>query len=238
MSKFGNFSYKKFCVMLVLSCCTIFVDAQAEETSTQTSCETKTLCSKGYYLSRCGNKSLGTEWLKGLVYTTETDTTGRANDYFSHGKPLSDMIHMDNLRKFFAGTEPFNYYPDENDSTVYNTVTPNVYVAARDVMLETVCTSANGPLNSIECEKCPGNALVEESTVCQQSANNQYAYTNWKVHTIADCYMQEFSDNTGTYKYVQNPTETSYTGQHCYYSVNVSGDKLWETSTSDSSNSN
>ena len=73
--------------------------------------------------------------------------------------------------------------------------------------------------------------MVAESTVQKDSYDSgKILWDSWNVHTIADCYMQEFNDDSGTYVYVDDRTESSSNtneGMLCYYSTNVKGSYLY-----------
>lgn len=58
-------------------------------------------------------------------------------------------------------------------------------------------------------------------TISELSATNSAEWVSF--HTIADCYMDEFTDSTGTYKYVES--DTNQTAKECYY-VNTNPDAL------------
>lgn len=235
MNIFGKNLYKKICILLTLVCCVVFDKACADQKidmyfdDSEKPSETplvKTLCPQGYYLSRCGlGVSLGTNWLKGMEKTKTGTQTIRTPDYYSYEVPVSDTIHITNLRKFFAGTEPFTYITQEGTE---QTVLPTVYKTHKNIILSHICTDDSGVLVGIECEKCPGDANVYASTVKQNPTTNKLLWKSWDVHTVADCYTKEFSDNTGTYKYVATnvQADTNSAPQTCYYSTNVPGDTL------------
>lgn len=232
---------KKFCPLLILACCFGLGYARAEGTSTifendpklktyfsnaNSGSSTKTLCPQGYYVSRCGAAfSLGTNLLKGMNKRTTSGTMIQTPDYYSYNTSASDVIHITNLRKFFAAEEPFTY--TEQNSNTQKSVSPETYEGYKNQTLSHICTDDTGTLTGIECEKCPGETMVAASTVEIDSNSNKLLWRTWKVHTIADCYTEEFSDNTGTYKYVANNVSAENSSpKPCYYSVNVPGDTL------------
>lgn len=198
--------------------------------SGSTSSSVKTICPQGYYLARCGAAvSLGTNWLKGMSIRSSGIPVTTA-DYYSYNTSASDMIHITNLRKFFAATEPFTYNAKETtQGGTVKTAQPNVYKKDKDLMLSYICTDDTGVLIGAECEKCPGEASVAASTVNQDTSTDtpKLVWTSWNVHTIADCYMTEFSDDTGTYIYLPENIETEDPAP-CYYSTNVAGTSLRE----------
>lgn len=216
MSKFNNFSHKLFGIVMVSFCCTSFNRAFAEDPAPSYSLQTLSLCSEGYYLSRCEGKIVGTNWLKGIRGTTL--------DYYSYGSSDSDTTNISNLRKFFTGLEKISYIPkDSNQATTAN---PSDYVRHRNSILNTFCTN-NGELADIECKKCPNNAKVPASSVKTNISDNKVNESSWRVYTIADCYMEEFSDHTGTYIYAQNTIDTGNNfAKKCYFSTDVKGSEL------------
>lgn len=256
MNIFNNFSYRLFSVITILFYCASFGFAQAdysvvdigteplideqtdpyvekvepvvwdpdvyeelaEEGYTSTvSIETKILCKEGYYLSHCGGIKVGTNWLKGIQGNTTTP------DYYSYGLPDSDTTNIANLRKFFAGLEPINYTKKDRQT---ETVSPSEYKPNRNEILTTFCTK-NDELLNIECAKCPNNAKIPRSIVGKDNTSGKIIKSSWQVHTISDCYMDKFSDHTGTYIYVATAAANSATaGKKCYYSNDVEGDEL------------
>ncbi len=192
-----------------------------------TSSSVKTICPQGYYLARCGAAiSLGTNWLKGMNITS-SGVPVTTTDYYSYNSPASDMVHITNLRKFFGATERFTYTQKTSQGYSSKIAQPSDYKRDKDLMLSYICTDSTGGLAGIECEKCPGEASVAASTVNQDMTTNKLVWTSWKVHTIADCYMDEFSDDTGTYIYLPENIETENPAP-CYYSTNVAGTALRE----------
>ena len=237
MNIFNNFSYKLFGVMTVLFFYTGAGGALADqavsggsfnaridnsehfvtaELASNTSIQK--LCESGYYLSSCGSKIVGTNWLKGIQGTEETQ------DYYSYNLPVSDPIHMDNLRKFFAGHEKI-YYNGYQDPVLPNG--DNGYLKSRNTILANFCVDEDGSLTNVSCKKCPNNAKISESVVERNVSDGKIVDSSWRIHTIADCYMDEFSDNTGTYVYVAGGAAVNNNiGQRCYYSNTVEGSEL------------
>lgn len=241
MRKFRDFSYKKICVMLTLCNVAFACGALAEEPSSDGSSTTKTLCTEGYYLSRCGqNVALGTNWLKGISSSTSSDgaqttaITITTRDYYSDAKSVSDITHITNLRIFFEATQDLTVYT-KNEGR--KQIPASTYKNDKNNMLSKICTDNTGSLIGIECEKCPDNASVPASTV-DLDANGKPLLQSWNVHTIADCYVKEFSDNTGTYKYVSSSGEETLPAQKCYYSRNVPGDSLNTLNTNNNDSGN
>ena len=241
MCGFNKILHVTLCPMLVLVGSMFFYTAQAAdantifnqdpklanyfENSSNGATLTKTICPQGSYLLRCGTGvSLGTNWLKGMNKSTSSGIPATTENYYSDDLPASDIIHITNLRKFFAATEPFTYVQENREKSVE----PETYKNDKNKMLSHICTDDEGKLVGIECEKCPEGAFVEASSVQQHSTSNKLLWQTWNVHTIADCYATEFSDNTGTYKYIANNVAItpSSPAAPCYYSTNVPGDTL------------
>lgn len=236
MSIFNNFSYKLFGVITALfyvglNCAladpAVDVAPSGIENPSGNSVRTidldaifntpLKLCASGYYLSGCNQIQIGTNWLKGIKGTDGTP------DYYSYGSSSSDTIHITNLRKFFAGIEPISYKPENNSQTA--TVNPSVYSQYRNQILTAFCTDGDGKVKNIECKKCPNGSNILESTVAIGNSSGKIVQSSWNVHTIADCYMDEFSDHTGTYVYAKNNDQNG-TQQKCYYSNNIEGEEL------------
>ena len=201
---------------------------------------TLNICQSGYYLAKCGSYVLGTNWLKGMqkiVPASEGDPTTVkvvTPDYYSYNTTDADSVHMTNLRNFFGKNE-YIEYTAKTTNTMGNTIylpgkiaTPAEYVQYRNQILSTFCTDDQGRLYGISCEKCPNNARVAKSTVKEDSyATQKILWDTWNVHTIADCYMREFSDNTGAYVYVPDAAiKEAKNGSVCYYSASVDGSSL------------
>ena len=178
------------------------------------------ICGENRYLASCGSVNIGTNWLKGMKKTTLNDGTITTPDYYSYNAPLTDTIHMTNLRKFFGGYESIIY-----DG---NTVTPEKYTQYKNQILSNFCTNGSGVYEgNVECKPCPNGASVASSSVKQNTSTGKIFWDTWDVHTIADCYMNTFSDDTGDYVYVPSNTVLNEDAKtDCYYSTNVSGTTL------------
>lgn len=197
---FNNFLRKNFVIITIL----FFYTGPA-------TAEPLAICGENYYLARCGKTSIGTNWLKGIK--------GATPDYYSYDLPDSDTTNITNLRKFFAGVEQIIYKTKDGET---QTVSGPGYKTARDTILENFCLTQTGELETVKCERCPNNASVFASSV--DVDNN---IRTWHVYTIADCYMDEFSDHTGTFVYVpNNSAKNSASAKKCYYSNDVEGDEL------------
>lgn len=210
MNIFNNFLCKIFGVITLLFCYTVC--GYAEEDTTII----KVICNAGYYVSSCGTKTIGTNWLKGIHDNTETP------DYFSYNSAAYD--NLTNLRKFFAGHDDITY-TDKNGST--QTVTKDTYTGYRNTIFEKFCiktTDDNPQELTTHCERCPNNAQVPQSTIGFNVTNNTFNLSKYMyIYTIADCYVEEFSDHTGTFIY---SAANNTNAKKCYYSNNIEGDEL------------
>ena len=194
------------------------------------------VCPSGQYLARCGMATLGTNWLKGMTKTGNIETP----DFYSYNIGTSESVHMENLRKFFAGKDSFKYNArtrstdSSSDPYVYTqkTATPDDYKPALNQILSNYCTDEQGRLANTVCETCPNNATIARSTVEEDTyCTGKILWDTWNVHTIADCYMNEFEDSTGSYVYVPNnithPENAADAKLTCYYSQTVTGSSLY-----------
>ena len=194
------------------------------------------VCPSGQYLARCGMATLGTNWLKGMTKKGNIETP----DFYSYNIGTSESVHMENLRKFFAGKDSFKYNArtrstDSSSGTyVYTpkTATPDDYKPALNQILSNYCTDEQGRLANTVCETCPNNATIARSTVEEDTyCTGKILWDTWNVHTIADCYMNEFEDSTGSYVYVPNnitpPKNAADAKLTCYYSQTVTGSSLY-----------
>jgi len=230
MNKLSDILWKIFTTFVVFSCHDIS-DAGAEDYV-----QTHTLCRAGYYVAKCGTNNVGTYWLKGYVKSstnmsssmaTNTQTTvaeragilrtvlanvTNSDDYYDY----SGTNNVENLRRFFAGDKELVFTTLAGMRT---SVVPDVYLDNRDGLLAATCDPTQV---QISCAKCPGLGTIPASTVDITYDTASLVARSWNFHTIADCYMQEFSDSTGIFEYVNDNNET----QTCYYSPEISGDAL------------
>lgn len=215
---------------------TSYFSLRADVSSESTIVKTK-ICNAGYYLQTCGGEAtLGTEWLKGMRKTVNgannTSTIIKTPDYYSYNS--SNDENMNNLRKFFRGQEPITYtkkISSNNNEVTYSSamVTPAEYTQYRNQILSNFCTTDTGKISGYNsCVRCPNDAMVEASTVEEDTyGNGRILWDTWDVRTIADCYLKEFSDDTGTYVYMSDNIDSNAQSDStkCYYSSNVSGKK-------------
>lgn len=198
---------------------------------------THTLCPAGQYVYKCGNYRVGFKWLKGMYYTddsitTENDCDGdwntdqskctrRTKNYYyitETDNNLSDddrSALLQQMRDFFAAKNnvSIQYCVLDSDNNCTGSanapIAANEYIIERDKILETVCNPTN---TTITCAYCPDSANIPASTVKINAVTKKTS--DWSFHTIADCYMNSFTDSTGTFKYVTN---TSSQAKKCYY---------------------
>lgn len=195
MNYFCKIFRKMMCAMIIV------VHASfAEETP-------QTLCEAGYYVEKCGDYIIGTNLLKGY----SIDETHNSPDYYDY----ANENNLVNLRRFFAGTQPFRYRTKMTQTVVE--VQPEEYIPHRDGLLASICNPAE---TEITCQKCPEDADVDASIVGLDE-DNVPVEESWVFHTISDCYIKEFSDSTGTFEYID--PESPNIAQNCYYNIEVGG---------------
>ena len=184
---------------------------------------TVTICPEGQYVYKCGNYRVGFNWLKSATFPTQDNNnnnnnnnsvsidTVTTNNYYINGTTLELFEQM---RKFFNQASN-DTIEDINSLQVQATE----YRQDRELILNSLCHPST---SSISCASCPNSATVEATTV-ELDGNNQTIERSWNFHTIADCYMEEFTDSTGTYNYVQPSTNND--SAKCYY-TNTNPDAL------------
>jgi len=242
MNKLSNILWKIFTSMVVFSCHTN-MDVNAEESPEYDYAQTQVLCRSGYYVSKCGEHTVGTNWLKGYRESENTvsinaSTQQSAQVIVTRAATLTPLIsgvrnspnyydysganNIKNLRSFFS----VFLHDEDGPKIIYTTssgtlqiVSYSEYKNVRDSLLSAIC---NPIQHQIVCSKCPGVASVPASTVDITYDSGLLVPGSWKFHTIADCYMQEFQDSTGIFEYVDDDN----TPQNCYYSNEVAGDVL------------
>lgn len=261
MNNFGKILWKLFCATMVFFLDARYNNTFADETISNSTTEsvpdpkltnyfvdssgsynylqTITICGAGYYLKACGPTVLGTKWLKGMNKTKGLESGQKITtpDYSSKDSDED----WSNFRSFIAG-ESFQYKLNSGTDADGTTLTADSsdFKPYRDQILSNFCTNTKGNIewslydtNGIVCARCPNNANVQASTVQSDYDTGKILKDSWNIHTIADCYMQEFSDETGTYVYLtdahaQNALYlASETGDNCYYSKSVLGTSLY-----------
>ena len=227
MNKLGNFLWRLFSAIMIFS----YHDASFAGTTNctkitvtgNTNPTTKTLCGKGYYLYSCNSIVLGTQWLRG---TTTDESNCDVPDYYTYPSAEQDANkeNMENLRLFFDKDNRTAFYYGPINALEPNPVEWEAQKKARNTLLSLFCTDDNGKPTEYECKPCPGIATVDSSTVDTDGYNGPVIWDTWNIHTIADCYMKEFSDQFGTYVYKENNA-----AQYCKYSTHVPGERPLST---------
>lgn len=183
---------------------------------------TKTLCPAGQYVYKCGSYRIGFEWLKGMnvpnEYTEDNCSTNRGswdddtckistkNYYISDDQ--SELLQQ--MRDFFGGKEESVFFCEGTNCSAVATD----YKTDRDTILNNVCNPFDSG-TAITCAYCPDSAKTDATIVTVNVSSK--TVKNWvKFNTIADCYIDSFSDSTGTYKYVTDG-DISRKAQNCYY---------------------
>lgn len=195
----------------------------------------KTLCPAGQYVYKCGNYKIGFNWLKSMpmsnTYTEENCSTeggvwnsdsstcdiSTKNYYISNDQ--SELL--DQMRAFFGGTESsIERCKTWSDNSCTERELTDKYLKDRYYILMTVCNPFDSN-TAVTCAYCPNSANIEKSTVKIKinTLTNVSSAENWNFHTIADCYIKEFSDSTGTYIYVNDSGswDTNPDPEICYY---------------------
>lgn len=209
MKKINNILWKLLSVLVAILTNTagVFADDDATEDSSSKTGKFFFCGSdkKNYYVKKCGNYDVGIDWLR-----TVTTIDGEIKSVF-----------ITNSDSFADNLSNFKRYIN-NAGTTNKTIFSNANVTAdANEQLERLCSPyVNGIQNSFECAPCPNAGILDDKPSVTINYNDKSIVANtWKFYTIADCFLQEFSDNTGTFYY----TDYSYKNvQHCYYNPNSS----------------
>jgi len=198
------------------------------------------ICDEGTYLYKCGNNTLGYKWI------TSASTENHSYDLTTvSGTTASD--YFEQMRGFFAG-QLINQAPGSNPDTSENikakrdtflvgtcnpgtvsftceTCPNNANIPASTVRLQKKCYKQKFMYtnNTNNCNDCPSSDSTFDYDTCSQNVDCYYELTadnNWSVHTIADCYQNEFEDDTGTFEYIQNGTTSA--SAYCFYGNTIS----------------
>lgn len=217
MNKFSRILIKIFCVTSVI------LYSHDSFSAVQTgNILTLKLCNPGYYVSKCGDYFLGTNWLKGYKLSNGTTSDWNYYDY-------SGINNLKNLRLFFHGNEDIIYTKQTPEDGIggRDSVAFAEYSQKRDELLLLLCDPSEV---EILCAKCPSDGKVSRSTVNKRLNTTVIndMYSDWKIYTVADCYMDTFSDSTGTYVY----DSADSTPAHCTYSVENVGSSLTNVNSS------
>lgn len=231
MDKFGNLLWKIFSTSMVFIFNIGNHSAFAARTSTAANdpaiaewCTTpqddkkeekeETLCESGWYVDTCSNQQLGTRTLLGFEKNRNVKT-GQYYEYFN------DTANQENLRKFFAGKGSIHYHGTD--------ITETTYEADRKSILVNFCNKLNG--NTVTCKRCPGNGSVPASTYTTYIVSDKEKIDcgKWRIYTIADCYMSDFSDDQGNFKYIATSANNTVAQQDpakCFYTNTFNGSYL------------
>lgn len=232
------------------------------ETASYTgSAQKKTICPSGSYVQKCGDYTIGYEWIKAASETSGSSENNNNFDLITNNSnnQYGTSDYFEQMRTFFAGTQTKTTDGTADTSTVKD---------IRNAMLNAYCDPNSA---SFTCATCPNNAKIDESSVyvvqkcykqvliypdddllccttdtstnclaentslptsttndyigCSRTRNVNCYYEiapepNWQFHTIADCYENEFDDDTGTFVYL--PEGASTGSDKCYYGNTVS----------------
>ena len=208
MIKDNVFLSRFFVTFVAFFCCIRAADADAptQITPKKTISTERIICPKNSYVSKCGNYYVGTNWLKGFTSVNGEKTP----DYFDYSDN-ADEINMKNLRIFFTisanETNSNISFTPEDIAIEQNTVDENSYKTYRNKILKQFCN-----YNIVTCAPCPGNGKTES-----ESKFNLINKSWSSFNTIAHCYMNEYTDSTGTYINVNKTGEQ----ENCYFEVGV-----------------
>ncbi len=231
MKHIHNVFFQLFFVAIVFSCCGVYADdfsftiiggkpviswlgdTTYSNYSNSTSGTKQQICPENQYVYGCGNYRIGFNWLKSATLTDPNPnaqpSTHTTKNYYISDDP---MVLFKQMRNFFHGDAPSIKY---NNNGNLADAPLNDYRKDREVILQNLCN----PLTSataITCATCPNGAKVHATTVQINDQDKKVVQNSWDFYTIADCYMDEFKDSTGTYVYVDdiNNNNTRY---ECYY---------------------
>lgn len=194
MSKTGNFLWKLFCALVVFFYHRID-NARAIDVKT-----TVKLCSyPNQYVVSCNGYKVGFEWLKGATISganikgstinTLTIPNYTAGTKFDDSTTTTTKDRIDALKYFFAQA---GGKTDLAEGLPINTVEPKKV----SDLLSLLCSNPS----DVVCATCDGG-FVDDS-LYQYDETGIVADT-WKFYTIADCYITDFTDQTGTYNYIE-----------------------------------
>lgn len=180
------------------------------------------ICPAGYYVSKCGNFAVGYNWLKNAYVNNE-----QTNNYATTSN--DPVTQFDQMRRFFKGQYLKAWVVNEKTGEIDTTKTPQTKsIDDRDTILGAICNPNNVKKDanfSYSCAPCPEAGTVGPSYVhTDYSSSTLLIPHSWKFHSIADCYLSEFEDATGSFIYSQInfDTSTAEKGQACYYGDSIS----------------
>lgn len=195
--------------------------------------KTHILCPKGQYVYSCGKYIIGYNWLTSV---TLTDLKGVKHTIDNYNVGNNTLEKMNQMRGFF-GNQMINYERGcvtDSDSGTYSCEQKGNKDASedRDLILGLACNPFISG-EDVKCAVCPDGGTVEKSSVQIDNYNPSSLLlirNSWNFHTIADCYVSEFEDNSGSFIYVPEASDLSTKqGTQCYYSkstASVAGDYI------------
>ena len=171
----------------------------------------RVLCAEGTYLEKCGTNKIGFNWLKSICFNN--DTTNCTRNYYGAASILNSGLYK-KMREVFSSTDDISITYKDSDNN-QNIASHEEVVTDRENILTYFCEPSP---DRVTCKACPNNAKVDSSVVyvlnVASTISNNVIVDSWNIHTIADCYMDEFEDSTGTYVY-QDGISTD--AERCYY---------------------
>lgn len=167
------------------------------------------VCPSGYYVEKCSDKIIGTNWLKGFKYE-ENNVTQSSPNYYDY----SMANNMENLRKFFKGKKDIIHTTRNGERVTVHTTDYKPY---RNMLLGRECPDKS----STTCAPCPNGGKTEASIITRNIDDNS---TSWDLKVISDCYVSKYVDSTGSYEYIESGNSYPTTTASCYYDTESPGD--------------
>ena len=229
MKKSNNFLCKIPSIIMLLSCNAVGAVAEgpipaAERYgvySSNTIGTEKTICPSGQYVYSCGAYKVGYNWLKSVTLTSSDGTEKTTNDYY-----IGDTTYekIEQMRAFFNNApRRIKYKKPDAPAAVTTTNTNSEVLSDRNFLLGLICNPLDTSL-TITCAPCPNGGTVASTTVklgndiSKNEDNLLLISGSWNFHTIADCYVTEFEDATGSFVYIPYAADSgTATGEQCYY---------------------
>jgi len=170
----------------------------------------KQICPENQFVYKCGNYRVGFDWLKSVKLPNPENMSQKVQtkNYYINDNAL-DLFNQ--MRNFFHDGD-VKYKDDDGNIKTADVAT---YKEDRQVILQNLCNPLVENTGAI-CAKCPNDAKVKPSTVEVSEEDGKIIKYSWDFYTIADCYMNEFKDSTGSYEYVTNINDND-TKHDCYY---------------------
>lgn len=217
MNKISNFLWKMFCTFMVFS---YHNSANSAVNPAKLVNGIYEICPNNYYISKCGDYYVGTNWLHGFGFV-ENNERRHTGVYYDNSSD-ANITNNTNLRKMFYGNEAIEYTDSNNDFQIKPF---SDYQEDRYRIFSTYCNPQNV---NIECKPCPGSGTARRSTVRLNTDMQLASDPEWNMKSIFNCSIYSFSDNTGNYRYFvtdSNGEITSVTAP-CYYESTSLGSRL------------